>query len=40
MEILKERKQALAAGIFGASAGKELAITEGDLDMLFAPVGD
>jgi hypothetical protein len=38
MEILKERKQALAAGILGASAGKALTMTEGDLDMLFAPV--
>jgi SNF2 family DNA or RNA helicase len=36
MEILKERKQALAAGILGAGAGKALTITEGDLDMLFA----
>ena len=39
METLKQRKQALAAGILGASTGPALALTEGDLDMLFAPLG-
>ena len=36
METLKQRKQALADGILGASSGATLALTEGDLDMLFA----
>jgi SNF2 family DNA or RNA helicase len=35
MEGLKARKQALAAGILGASAGTALALTEADLDLLF-----
>ncbi len=38
MEVLKQRKQALAAGILGGTAGAALGLTEGDLDMLFAPV--
>ncbi|MGI4941003.1 MAG: DEAD/DEAH box helicase, partial [Janthinobacterium lividum] len=37
MEVLKQRKQALADGILGASAGATLTLTEGDLNMLFAP---
>ncbi len=37
METLKARKQALADGILEASAGATLALTENDLDMLFAP---
>ena len=37
METLKARKQALADGIFEASTGATLALTENDLDMLFAP---
>ena len=37
MEMLKQRKQALADGILGASSGATLALTEDDLDMLFAP---
>ena len=36
MEVLKQRKQALAAGILGGAAGASLGLTEGDLDMLFA----
>ncbi len=39
MEILKERKRALAAGILGASSGTAAGLTEGDLDILFAPLG-
>ena len=35
MEMLKRRKQALADGILGATTGTTLALTEGDLDMLF-----
>ena len=35
MEVLKARKQALAAGILGGAAGAALGLTEGDLDMLF-----
>ena len=38
MEALKQRKQALADGVLGASAGTAMALTEGDLDMLFAPI--
>ncbi len=38
MEALKQRKQALAAGILDASAATALTLTEGDLDMLFAPI--
>jgi SNF2 family DNA or RNA helicase len=34
MEVLKQRKQALADGILSASASAALALTEGDLDML------
>ena len=37
METLKQRKQALADGILGAATGAMLALTEGDLDILFAP---
>ncbi len=37
METLKARKQALADGILEANAGATLALTENDLDMLFAP---
>ncbi len=37
MEALKQRKQALAAGILGASTGAALTLTEGDLDVLFSP---
>ena len=37
METLKQRKQALADGILGATTGATLALTEGDLDILFAP---
>ena len=37
MEALKQRKQALADGILGANTGATLALTEGDLDILFAP---
>ena len=35
MEVLKARKQALAAGMLGASASTALALTEADLDLLF-----
>ena len=35
MEVLKQRKQALADGILGASKGGTLALTEGDLETLF-----
>jgi SNF2 family DNA or RNA helicase len=38
MQVLKERKQALASGILDASAAKALALTEGDLEMLFEPI--
>ncbi len=38
MEALKQRKQVLADGVLGASAGTAMALTEGDLDMLFAPI--
>ena len=37
METLKQRKQALADGILGATTGATLTLTEGDLDILFAP---
>ena len=37
METLKQRKQTLADGILGATTGATLALTEGDLDILFAP---
>lgn len=37
MEVLKQRKQALADGILGASAGSKSGLTEGDLEMLFSP---
>jgi hypothetical protein len=39
METLKQRKQALADGILGATTGTTLALSEGDLDILFAPSG-
>ena len=35
MEVLKQRKQALAAGVLGGGAGSTLALTEGDLEVLF-----
>ena len=38
MEALKQRKQALVAGILDASAATAPALTEGDLNMLFAPI--
>ena len=38
MEVLKQRKQALAAGILGGTAGASLRLTEGDLDILFGPI--
>jgi superfamily II DNA or RNA helicase len=38
MQVLKERKQALVSGILDASAAKALALTEGDLEMLFEPI--
>ena len=37
MEVLKARKQALANGLLGDSTGATLKLTEGDLDILFAP---
>ena len=36
METLKARKQAIVAGILGGAAGTALAITEDDLEDLFA----
>jgi superfamily II DNA or RNA helicase len=39
MEVLKARKQALVDGILGATGDTGLALTEGDLENLFAPVG-
>jgi superfamily II DNA or RNA helicase len=38
MEELKTRKQALVAGILGGGQGRALAITEQDIESLFAPV--
>jgi len=38
METLKRRKQAIATGILGASGETSLALTEGDLELLFAPM--
>ena len=38
METLKQRKQALATAVLGGKAGDALLLTEGDLDMLFAPL--
>ncbi len=38
MQTLKQRKQALAAGILQAGAGAALTLTEADLDTLFAPL--
>ena len=35
MEVLKQRKQALAAGILEGTAGVTLKLTERDLDLLF-----
>ena len=40
MEALKARKQALVAGVLDASAATALTLTEGDLDLLFAPIVD
>ena len=37
MEVLEERKQALADGLLGDSTGATFTLTEGDLDILFAP---
>jgi superfamily II DNA or RNA helicase len=37
MEALKARKEALAAGILGAEAGKALALSEDDVEALLAP---
>ncbi len=39
MEVLKQRKQALAAGILGSTAKAAQALSESDLDMLFEPLG-
>ncbi len=39
MGSLKQRKQALADAILGATGETALALTEGDIDMLFAPLG-
>ena len=39
MDVLKRRKQALAAGILEATGEASLTLTEGDLEALFAPVG-
>jgi len=39
MEILKQRKQALVDGILGATSGAALTLSEGDIEMLFAPIG-
>lgn len=39
METLKQRKQALADGVLGGTAGAMQALTEGDLEILFGPVG-
>ena len=36
MEVLKQRKQALAAGILEGTAGAVLKLTERELDLLFA----
>ena len=36
MEVLKQRKQALATGVLDGTAATALALTEGDLDVLFA----
>ncbi|GAC1600372.1 MAG: hypothetical protein NVS3B2_02520 [Ramlibacter sp.] len=36
METLKARKQALADGLLGASANAAAALTEADLEILFA----
>jgi SNF2 family DNA or RNA helicase len=38
METLKQRKQSIVAGILGASTQAALALTERDVDMLFAPL--
>ncbi len=38
MDVLKRRKQALADGILGATGESSLALTETDLDVLFAPI--
>ena len=38
MAVLKQRKQALAEGVLGANTESAMALTEGDLDMLFAPI--
>ena len=35
MDVLKGSRRALADGILGAGAGATLALTEGDLDLLF-----
>jgi superfamily II DNA or RNA helicase len=38
MQVLKDRKMALASGILDGVAAKALALTEGDLEMLFEPI--
>ena len=37
MEVLKQRKQALASGVLGADVAPALSLTEADLDVLLAP---
>jgi len=37
MEMLKEKKAALAASLFDHDGGPTLAMTEADIDMLLAP---
>ena len=37
MQVLKQRKQALADGILGASGGAGVGLTEADLDVLLSP---
>ena len=39
MTVLKERKRALVAGILDAERGATLALTEADIETLFAPAG-
>ena len=38
MEVLKARKQTLADGILAAGEGAAMKLSEGDLEMLFAPI--
>ena len=37
MEVLKEKKAALAASLFGLNGEPTLAMTEADVEMLLAP---